>query len=54
MGEIISADFFPNGSTFGIEAGGGLAVQVLPFLQVRATFEFTRYGLTFTTSETNS
>jgi hypothetical protein len=52
-GEIISMAFFPNGSTFGIEAGGGLAVQVLPFLQLRATFEFTRYGLTFKTTETD-
>lgn len=53
-GEIISSAFFPNGSTFGLEAGGGLAVGLLPFLQLRASFEFARYGLTFTTQPTDT
>ncbi|MFT3706864.1 MAG: hypothetical protein QM817_04275 [Archangium sp.] len=48
-GEIISSAFFPNGSTFGIEADGGLGVRILDFLQVRASFEFINYGLTFRT-----
>lgn len=46
-GEILSAAFFPRGSAFGVEASGGLAVQVAPFLQVRASFDFTSWGLTF-------
>ncbi|MFO0598567.1 MAG: hypothetical protein U0228_24890 [Myxococcaceae bacterium] len=48
-GEIISSAFFPNGSTFGLEANGGLGVQILPFLGIRASFEFINYGLTFKT-----
>jgi hypothetical protein len=50
-GEIISANFFLAGSTFGFEANAGLAVQPLKFLQIRATFEYTQYGLTFQTQD---
>lgn len=46
-GEIISSAYFPKGSNFGLEAGGGLAVQVVPFLQLRVSFEYLNYGLTF-------
>lgn len=46
-GEIISANYFKAGSTFGFEAGAGVAVQLAKFLQIRGTFEFTQYGLTF-------
>lgn len=53
-GEIISPAYFPNGSAFGIEASVGLSVGVLPFLQIRASFEFQRYGLTFTTQPTDA
>jgi hypothetical protein len=49
-GEIISSAFFPNGSTFGFEANGGVGVWILPMLQVRASFEFINYGLTFRTN----
>lgn len=49
-GEIISSAFFPNGSTFGIEADAGLGVWILPMLQVRASFEFINYALTFKTN----
>jgi hypothetical protein len=49
-GEIISSAFFPNGSTFGLEANGGVGVWVLPMLQIRASFEFANYGLTFRTN----
>lgn len=52
-GEIISASFFPSGSTFGFEAAAGLAVQLAKFLQVRASFEFTQYGMTFKTEESD-
>ncbi|MDP1823050.1 MAG: hypothetical protein Q8L48_07405 [Archangium sp.] len=52
-GEIISPAFFPNGGAFGIEGNAGLGVRILPFLQVRGSFEFSRYGLTFTTQPTD-
>ncbi len=52
-GEIISPAYFPNGSAFGLEANAGLGVRVLPFMQIRASFEFARYGLTFTTQPTD-
>ena len=50
-GEIVSVNFFPSGSAFGFEAAAGLAVQLAKFLQIRASFEFTQYGLTFKTTE---
>lgn len=49
-GEVISSAYFPNGSTFGFEANGGVGVWLLPMLQVRASFEFINYGLTFRTN----
>jgi hypothetical protein len=49
-GEIISPSYFPAGSTLGFEASGGVAVQLAPWLQVRATFEFSQYQLSFTTT----
>lgn len=52
-GEIVSSAYFPTGSTFGLEAGAGVAVQLAPFLQVRLTFEYLQYGLTFTTQPTD-
>jgi hypothetical protein len=52
-GEVISSNFFTSGSTFGLEGAGGLAVQVAPFLQLRATFEYTQYMLTFKTAPTD-
>lgn len=52
-GEIISPTFFPNGSAFGLDINAGLGVRVLPFLQVRASFEFASYGLTFNTQPTD-
>ena len=53
-GEIISAAFFPKGSAFGLEANAGIGVRILPFMQVRASFEFIRYGLTFNTQPTDT
>lgn len=50
-GEIISVTYFPSGSTFGFEAAVGAAVQLAKFLQIRASFEFTQYGMTFKTEE---
>jgi hypothetical protein len=48
-GQIISAAYFNSGSAMGLEGGAGVGVK-LPFLtalQVRAAFNFTRYGLSF-------
>ena len=53
-GEIISAAYFKNGSVFGLEANAGVGVNVLPFLQIRASFEFQRYALTFKTDTTDT
>lgn len=53
-GEIISATYFPAGSASGLEGGGGIGLK-MPFLealQVRAAFNFTRYGLSFKPSGT--
>lgn len=52
-GEIISPAFFPNGSAFGLEGNAGLGVNIVSFLQVRAGFDFARYGFTFTTQPTD-
>jgi hypothetical protein len=53
-GEIISPGYLAAGSALGFEAAGGLALQLAPWLQVRATFEFTQYQLSFTTSATDA
>lgn len=53
-GEIISSMYFQKGSTLGLEANGGLSVQLLAFLQVRASFEFVRYHLTFQSQATDT
>ncbi len=52
-GEILSSAFFPNGSAFGFEANGGVGVGLTSFLQVRASFEFASYGLSFSTQATD-
>ena len=51
-GEIVNKDgpYFTSGSAFGFEASAGLAVQPAKFLQIRGSFEYTQYGLTFKTS----
>lgn len=53
-GEILSSSFFPNGSAFGLEANAGIGVGLLPFLSIRASFEFANYGLTFNTQPTDT
>ncbi|MBE2251202.1 MAG: hypothetical protein IAE78_16805 [Myxococcus sp.] len=53
-GEIISAAFFPNGSNFGLDGNVGVGVALLKSLQVRAAFDFIRYGLTFRTEPTDA
>lgn len=49
-GQIISADYFPTGSTFGFETELGVGYQLFGPLQLRLAFDYTRYGLTFQTT----
>jgi len=53
-GEIISNAFFLKGSNFGIEANAGVGISPVPFLQFRASFELTRYALTFQSTTTDT
>lgn len=53
-GEIISAAFFPNGSNLGLDGSLGVGVALLKSLQIRAAFDFNRYGLTFKTEPTDA
>nr|ASV46905.1 hypothetical protein [uncultured bacterium] len=53
-GEIISPAYFPAGSVFGIEAGGGASYRLMPFLDVALRLAWTRYGLTFTPEPTDA
>lgn len=53
-GEIISSAFFPNGSNFGFDAQAGVGVGIMKLLQLRASFDFTRYGLAFRTEPTDA
>ncbi len=46
-GEINASAYFPGGSNLGLEANGGVGVWLLPFLQVRASFEWMSYALRF-------
>jgi hypothetical protein len=53
--EIIGTKYFPNGSVLGIDGGLGLGFK-LPFvtaLQLRLSFDFTRYGLSFRSQPTD-
>ena len=53
-GEIISAAYFPNGSNLGLDGSLGVGVALLKSLQIRAAFDFNRYGLTFKTEPTDA
>lgn len=53
-GQLISSDFFADGSTLGLEGAAGLSVGLASFLSVRAAFEFERYGSTFKTEPTDT
>jgi hypothetical protein len=55
-GPIISAAYFTKGGNFGIDAqiGVGFKLPPLPALQIRAAFDFARYGLSFTSAATDT
>jgi hypothetical protein len=52
-GEIISDAFFPRGSNFGLDGSIGVGVSLVKVLQLRAAFQFTRYGLVFRSEMTD-
>ena len=51
---MVLAELAQTLRAFGLEGGGGIGVRVLSFLQLRAAFDFTRYGLTFITQPTDT
>jgi hypothetical protein len=53
-GPLISAAYFPKGSTFGLEASAGLSLRLLTFLSLRVTFELEQYGSSFSTAPTDT
>jgi len=53
-GQIISSEYFPKGSNFGIEGQVGAGFRIFGPLQVRVAFDFTRYGLGFQSSATDT
>jgi hypothetical protein len=52
-GEIISPSYFAAGTASGFDITAGAAYKVLPSVEVRLTGLVTRYGLTFTTADTD-
>lgn len=52
-GQLISSAFFPNGSTFGLEANAGLSLKLLSFLSLRVAFELEQYASSFKTEPTD-
>lgn len=53
-GQLISSAYFPNGSTFGLDANAGLSLKVVSFLSIRAAFEFEQYASSFRTEATDT
>ena len=55
-GAIISSAYFTKGSALGIDAqiGVGFKLPPLPALQIRAAFDFARYGLSFKSAATDT
>lgn len=51
-GELGSERYFPKASAVGIDAGGGLSIELLPHLRLRAGAEWQRYFLTLKADET--
>ncbi len=54
-GEIVSAAFFNGGgSNFGIEGNVGVGVRIVSHLYLRASFDYTRYTLSFKTTPSDT
>jgi hypothetical protein len=53
-GEILSAAFFSRGSNFGLDGTVGVGITLFKYFQLRAAFQFTRYGLSFRTEPTDT
>lgn len=53
-GQLVSSAFFPNGSTFGLEANAGLSLKLVSFLSLRVAFELEQYASSFKTEATDT
>jgi hypothetical protein len=53
-GQIISTDYFPHGSNFGIEGQLGVGYRIVGPLQIRLAFDYTHYGMTFQTTASDT
>ncbi len=55
-GQIVSPAYFSKGSALGIDAQIGLGFKLppVPSLQIRAAFDFARYGLSFKSAATDT
>ncbi len=53
-GEVISAAYFKTGSNLGLDGKAGVGIRIVNHLQVRLAFDFTRYGMTFTTTPSDT
>lgn len=51
LGELASTRFFPNATAFAVDAGGGLSVELVPHLRLRAGAEWQRYFVTLNPDE---
>jgi hypothetical protein len=54
LGELASARFFPNATAFAVDAGGGLSVELVPHLRLRAGAEWQRYFVTLNADESST
>lgn len=52
-GQLVSSAFFPNGSTFGLEANAGVSLKIVSFLSLRVAFEFEQYASSFKSEPTD-
>ncbi len=52
LGELASARFFPKATAFAVDVGGGLSIELVPHLRVRAGIEWQRYFVSLNPDET--
>jgi hypothetical protein len=53
LGELGSAQFFPEATAVGVDAGGGISVGLAEHLRLRAGVEWQRYFITLNAAETS-
>lgn len=49
-GEILSPAYFPSGGAVGVEASGGVGMRIVSGVEVRLSFDWTRYMFWFNTN----